>query len=119
MNKADIFYLIFVATIVSVRLGIYLLPKAKVRIFQRGIHHFWIGVILVFISFAFVWWRGYWIILALGLALIADESVYMFLEKKPVKGRWRSKTYWSATSIIGALASCIVVFLIRGWFVSF
>ncbi len=107
MEKTSIFYLIFILTIIAVRTAVFLFPDNKFRISGIIVHHFWIGVILVGIALLLGSFGYRWILLALGLALVADELVYMLLGAGPVAN------YWNIYSVSGAILDSFIVFMIR------
>lgn len=47
MKRSNIFYIIFILTILAVRLGVPLFPLNKIIVDGIRINHFWIGVILI------------------------------------------------------------------------
>jgi hypothetical protein len=73
------------------------------------IHHFWIGMLLVLLSWLLS--PKYTILRAvlfpIGLGLVADELVYILLGGRTVS------EYWSNYSVWGAIMMAILIFLIR------
>ncbi len=107
MDKANVFFIVFLAAIIAIRLYVFLFPEQKLRIFGMIIHHFWIGVILIMIALLFADFSYKWILLALGLGLVADELVYMLLGAGPVIN------YWNIYSVGGAILSSAIVFILK------
>ena len=101
-------FLIALATVLAIRLGVKLIPNKDVKIFGVIIHHFWMGVALVVIGW-FLPNIAYVsvLIFAIGLGLIADHLIYMIL------GAGGDKEYWAKGSLIGAGAMLILVFIFR------
>ena len=108
MDRANLFFIVFLAAIIAIRLFVFLFPEQKLRILGTVIHHFWIGVILVVIALLLTSFSYRWILLALGLGLVADELVYMLLGAGPVLTK-----YWSIYSVSGAIVNSAIVFLLR------
>jgi hypothetical protein len=109
MKKENIFYLIFILTMLAVRTDVFLFSMRKIIIGGMVIHHFWIGLMLVSLSWLFS--PKYTILKAvlfpIGLGLLADELVYIFLGDRTVSD------YWSLPSVLGAAAAAVIIFLLR------
>jgi hypothetical protein len=107
MERASMFYLIFILTIIAIRAGVYFFPENKLKISGTIIHHFWIGILLIGIAILLASFGYRWVLLSAGLALAADELVYMLL------GAGSVLNYWSIYSVAGAILNSTVVFILR------
>ena len=112
MDKGNAFFLVFILAVLAVRLFVFLFPDQNIRIFGAVIHHFWIGLILVLIALLIKSFESGWILLSVGLAMVADELVYMILGTGPVSN------YWKIYSISGAILNSIIVFMLRNRIIS-
>ena len=101
-------FLITLATVLIIRLGVKLFPDKDVTLFGIIIHHFWMGVVLVGIGW-FLPNIAYVsvLIFGVGLGLIADHLIYMIL------GAGGDEEYWAKGSLIGAGAMLVLVFIFR------
>lgn len=109
MGKGNIFYLIFISTILAIRLGVFILPQRKLIIGGMIIHHFWLGVILIlFVFLLFKMYNGLKVImLSAGLGLASDEFIYIILGDGPVSN------YWSIYSVSGTVVISAIIFVAR------
>jgi len=107
-------FLIVLATVLTIRLGVKLVPDKDLKLFGIIVHHIWIGVLLVLIAW-FLPTTAYVsvLIFGIGLGLIADHLIYMIL------GAGGDKEYWAKGSLIGAGAMLLVVFIFRTEIYSF
>lgn len=109
MKRDNIFYIIFILTILAVRLGVFLLPSNKIIVGGIRINHFWIGVILIllvlFVS------KNYSIIkmilFPIGLGIVADELSFMIFSDRTLTD------YWSIYSIVGIIATATIIFMLK------
>jgi hypothetical protein len=106
MKKENLFYLIFLFTILIVRLSIIIFPGREVLFL---VHHFWIGFILLLILLIIP--KKYKfpriLFLAMGIGLIADELVFIIL------GAGGDKEYWALPSIAGTIILMSIIYLSR------
>lgn len=109
MKKENIFYLIFILTILAIRTGVFLFPHKKLIIGGMIIHHFWIGAILIlFVLFLLKRYDILRIIIfSIGSGLAADELIYIILGGRTVS------EYWSIYSIFGTIMMAVIIFPIR------
>jgi hypothetical protein len=109
MKKENKFYLIFLSTIVAIRLWVFFFPLWKIIMNGIIIHHFWIGLIILLI--AFVIQKKYTsvveIIFPVSCGIITDELVYILFRGNTVS------QYWSGYSIYGCIVISIIVFIFR------
>ncbi|TAK95610.1 hypothetical protein EPO05_03785 [Patescibacteria group bacterium] len=109
MKKENIFYLVFVSTILAIRAWVFVFPQRKLIIDGVIIHHFWTGLLLV--TLALLWLNNYpklrIALFSIGLGLIADELSYIIFTGKTVA------EYWSSSSILGAITTAAIIFLLR------
>ena len=107
-------FLIILTTVLTIRLGVKLIPDKDLKLFGIIIHHFWIGVLLVLIGWllpniAYISVS----IFGIGLGLIADHLIYMIL------GAGGDEEYWAKGSLIGAVFTLLVIFIFRTQIYSF
>lgn len=109
MKKEDIFYFIFVLTILVIRLEVFLFPSNKIIVAGIRINHFWIGVILIlFVLLLSKRYNGLRIaIFSIGLGLVADELIFMIFGNRTIND------YWSIYSISGLIMTMIIVLVSR------
>lgn len=109
MKRSNIFYLIFVSTILIIRLEVLLFPTNKIIFDGIRINHFWIGVI--FILFVLFLSKNYNIIktvlFPIGLGIAADELFFMIFSNRTLTD------YWSIYSVSGLIITMIIVFILR------
>ncbi|MFA6076460.1 MAG: hypothetical protein WC735_00060 [Candidatus Paceibacterota bacterium] len=109
MKRSNIFYLIFVLTILAIRLEVFLFPSNKIIVDGIRINHFWIGVILILLVLFLS--KNYNIIkmvlLPIGLGIVADELFFMIFSNRTLAD------YWSIYSIIGVITTTVIIFVIR------
>lgn len=109
IKKDKLFYIIFVLTILVIRLGVFLFPQRKITIGGVGIYHFWIGVILMLVFLLIT--RRYSLlrmgVFSVGLGIITDELTFM------LTGAGTLVNYWSAYSIVGVILLAAIVFVFR------
>jgi hypothetical protein len=109
MKKGNIFYLIFILTILAIRTWVFFFPQKKLIINGMAIHHFWIGAIIILSVLLLLnnYNRLKSILFPIGLGLTADELTFIVL------GGGTVRNYWSAYSVFGTLIILIVIFLTR------
>lgn len=109
MKRGNIFYFIFILTILAIRLGVFLFPQKKLIIGGTIIHHFWIGAVLIlFVLLLPKKYTGLRIIMfSAGLGLVADELIYIILGGRTVS------EYWSIYSVVGAIMMTAIIFATR------
>lgn len=109
MKKYNIFYTIFILTILVTRLEVFLFPTNKIVIDGIRINHFWIGVILIllvlFLSKNYNVFKM--ILFPVGLGTVADELFFMIFSNRTISD------YWSVYSITGLVISTVIVFIFR------
>ena len=109
MKKESFFYLLFILTILSVRILVMVFPEIDLNVSGVIIHHFWFGVILIFLVFLIPKQKIYLKMLFLGLGggLILDELVFILL------GAGNDKEYWALPSLIGTVIFTMIVYPFR------
>lgn len=109
MKRSNIFYLIFVLTILAIRLEVFLFPTNKIIVDGIRINHFWIGVIFILIVLFLL--KNYnlfkMVLFSIGLGIVADELIFMILGDRTINA------YWSVYSITGLIISMVIVFIFR------
>ncbi len=108
-KNANIFYLIFILTIILIRIWIFWFPLRKIIISGIRINHFWVGVILI--SFLFFISKSYHllkiVIFSIGLGVITDELVFMIIGNRTIND------YWSIYSVFSVIIVMVLVFVFR------
>jgi VanZ family protein len=112
MKKENIFYLLFLATILAIRTWVFFFPQRKLIIDGTTIHHFWTGLLLALVAILLSrsctsCTKLSLILFSVGSGLVADESIYIALGGRTVS------EYWAISSVIGAIVMAVVVFLAR------
>lgn len=113
-KRTNIFYLIFILTIILLRIGVFLFPTNRIMLGGLRINHFWIGVVLIII--VIILSKRYNVLRAIlfpiGLGVVADELAFMILSSRTIND------YWSIYSLIGVLIVAVMVFALRQKIVS-
>ncbi len=101
-------FLIILATVLVIRLGVKLVPDKDVFVFGMVVHHFWFGVLLVLVGWSLpsIVYLSV-LIFGIGLGLMADHLIYMIL------GGGGDKEYWAKGSVIGAAFTLLLLFIFR------
>ncbi|MFA6973425.1 MAG: hypothetical protein WC238_01620 [Parcubacteria group bacterium] len=109
MKKENIFYLLFLATMLTVRTGVFFFPYRKLIIDGTIIRHFWTGLVLTLVAILLAksCTRLRLVLFSVGLGLVADELFYIVLGGRTVS------EYWAISSILGAMVTAAAVFLLR------
>ncbi len=111
MKRKNIFYFIFILTILATRAWVFFFPQKKLIVGGMVIHHFWLGVILIlFVLLLFKKYGGLRMAaFSVGLGLAADELTYIILGGRTVSD------YWSIYSVTGTIVILAIVFMTRNW----
>jgi hypothetical protein len=109
MRRENVFYSLFALIVAAVRLWVSLFPSHKIIVNGTIVHHFWIGLSLMAAFFVLPQRYGWpkTVLLAVSLALVADELSYIIF------GNGTVTDYWSTFSVAGMLVSAFVVFVLR------
>jgi len=108
MTGPDILFLLALLTVFGIRLGVKLVPNKDVLVFGMVVHHFWFGVLMVLLGWSLPMIPYVSILLiGIGIGLIADHLIYMLL------GAGGDEEYWAKGSIIGAVFTLVVIFVLR------
>ncbi len=104
MKRRNLFYLLFVSTVIVIRLGVFFVPNVDFTFLDFVLHHFWFGILLISVSFLFMKKKHFRIILfAIGCGLFVDELAFMMM------GAGGDNEYWGWLSVGGTiLIGCIV-----------
>ena len=109
IKKENLFYILLILTIISIRLGVFLIPEVDVSFIGLNIHHFWFGVIIVLIALIvpkkYDWVKI--VLYAIGLGLIVDQLVFMLL------GAGKDAQYWALPSLFGAIIIALIILPFR------
>jgi len=109
MKRKNKFYLLFLSTIIALRLWVFFFPLRKIMIDGTVIHHFWIGIVLLLITFIIQ--RKHSSIAEVSFpvscGIIGDELVYILFGGATVTD------YWSAYSVYGCIMVSVIVFIFR------
>ena len=109
MKKENLFYIIFILTIIIARISIIVFPEFDIKFLGVIIHHFWFGVILLaiglIISEKYESLKLYFY--SIGVGLMVDQLVFMIL------GAGRDKEYWALPSLLGTILLAIIIYPMR------
>ncbi len=111
MSENFLFLFIYCLTIMVIRVGVYLFPDRNLIINKKEIHHFWIGILAIIVSFFTPYFAT--TLYGIGLALFADELFFM------VFGGGNDKNYWSIKSLLGVLIISLLVILFSSTILDF
>lgn len=108
-KKENLFYFIFLVTILLLRGWIIVTPEVDVYFFGVLIHHFWCGVVLLLIAFIIPGERRLirMFLFAIGLGVAVDEFVFILL------GAGREEEYWALPASLGTIALVIFIFSMK------
>jgi len=107
MKHENTFYALYVLTIISIRLGVFLLPERDLMLFGIVIHHFLIGLALALIALLFRKTTPATILFPIGLGLAADQLIFILL------GAGKDAQYWSPGSVLGAIILALAIYPLR------
>lgn len=108
MQESDLFFIIFLATILFTRICLYFKPISSPTIKGFRLHHYMYGIILMIIGF----FINAIPIYAIGLGLFVDELPLFII------GGWHWKEYKSMPCILGVIVGILLVFILREQLVS-
>lgn len=97
------FFLVFLGTVLVVRLFLYLHPTPSPTLFHLRTHHYMTGALLGIIGL----YSKNLFVFAVGLGLFVDELTYLLMG-----GRTQHDNY-STVSLAGTVIFVIVVFFLR------
>lgn len=103
MNQSQLFFYIFTATILAIRLSLYVWPLPGPTIYGYRIHHYHIGALIAAFGLIFDSLPAY----AVGLALTVDELTYLLI------GGQTHEDNYSLPSLVGTSLLIALVFLCR------
>ncbi|MDB5266219.1 MAG: hypothetical protein JWN89_34 [Parcubacteria group bacterium] len=106
---ADLFFLIFLGTIIFTRLFLYFKPIPAPTVGKFWTHHYMYGVGLVLLGLLI----GSVVTYAVGLGLFVDELTYLLINGKNHEDNYSKK------SLIGTLIFIGVVFFLREFLSAF
>ena len=104
---SNYFFLIFVVTIVIVRLFLFLCPFSSPDIKGFRIHHYMYGIVGIIIGLVAHSINLY----AIGLGLFVDELTYIIIRGKDHKDNY------SLVSLLGTLLFVVAVFVFKDYLV--
>lgn len=109
MKQKNLFFIIFLLTIILIRIFVIIFPERDTYIFGILIHHFWYGIILLLIVFTIP--KKYSIpkifLSAIGLGYITDQLIFILL------GAGKDKEYWALPSLLGTIILIVIIFPLR------
>lgn len=103
----DLFFIIFLATILVTRVALYFKPVPSPTIHEFRLHHYMYGTVLLIIGILIT---NLWC-LAVGLGLFIDELPFLL-----IGGKTHADNY-SVKSLVGVTVLVIVVFFLRGYII--
>lgn len=109
MKEENKFYLLVVGTIFVIRISIMIIPNVDFMIFNKIMHHFWLGVVLLITGLIIPKNKESLkiILYGIGSGLIIDQFVFMVL------GSGGDTEYWSVSSLLGAVGGAIILYFRR------
>ena len=107
MIPENYFFLIFIATILMVRIALYVKPHPSPTIKGIRLHHWMYGLFLIPLAVMLKNIPLY----AIGLGLFIDELTFLLIGGKTHEDNYSWK------SLIGTVLFTIVVFFLRGYLV--
>jgi hypothetical protein len=109
MKRENLFCLLIILTIIIARISVIIVPEVDIRFLDIIIHHFWFGVILLFIGLIISKKKEYLKIFlyGIGIGLIIDQLVFMIL------GAGKDKQYWALPSLLGTIIITIIIWKFR------
>jgi len=115
MRKSNLFYFIFILTILTARIAIIIVPEVDMPFFGVIIHHFWFGA--TFLLVGLILSKKYETVKiylsAVGTGLMVDQFFFIIL------GAGKDKEYWSLFSLLGAFFLAIIVYFLKTKITSF
>ncbi len=105
MERKNYFFVIFLLTIVVVRVFLYLHPVSGPTFTGIRVHHYAYGILAIIISFFF----SSLTLFAVGLAFFIDELTYLLI------GGTTHQDNYSLVSLAGTVGFSFLVFFIRGF----
>jgi hypothetical protein len=105
-KKENLFYLIFILTIVLIRVGVFLIPNVDIVFWNVVIHHFWFGVVLL-IAWLLIKENKIGIYsFGIGSGLMVDQLAFILL------GSGGDFEYWGP-SLLGAVVLAVLIYFFR------
>jgi ABC-type multidrug transport system fused ATPase/permease subunit len=103
------FFLVFIVTVVSVRIFLYFRPTASPTVRGLRLHHYMYGIVGIILGVAF----NILTVFAVGLGLFIDELTFLL-----IRGRTHEDNY-SKASLLGTLFFVILVFFTQEYLLNF
>jgi len=112
MEKQNLFYIVFVLTILLFRIFLFLFPALDIDVIILGfeIHHIGFGLIIVLIGLVMPNKHPVLktIVFAVGFGMVIDEVIFIALGAGKV-----ATNYWAPASLIGTAILAISIFPLR------
>ena len=103
MKTSNEFFLIFLETILLVRIFLFLKPISSPNVGKFRIHHYMYGFIGILLGLVF----NFLFIYAVGVGLFIDELAYLL-----INGKTHADNY-STISLLGTLFFIIIIYVFR------
>ena len=107
MALSDQFFIIFLATIIIVRIFLFLKPISAPTIWDTRTHHYMYGIVGIVIGLII----NSPVIYAIGAALFVDELTYLLIGGKTHKDNY------SLRSLLGTALLVLLVFVFRQYLI--
>ena len=108
MYQANLFIIVFLITLITIRIAVYLKPIPSPTSKGFRMHHYMYGIVLIPISIL----TNSIILFGIGTALFFDELTFLLIGGKTHKDNY------SATSIMGTIGFAIILFIFRDFLLS-
>ena len=108
LETSQMFFTIFLATILIARIFLFVCPTPGPTIFGFRVHHYVYGLIILIIGYLF----NSIILCAIGLGLFIDELTFLLS-----RGKTHEDNY-SKMSLLGTACFVILVFVIKDYLIS-
>jgi hypothetical protein len=107
MVTSNYFFIIFLSTVLIIRLFLFVRPISSPTISGFRIHHYMYGVVGIVIGLLV----HFILVYAIGLGLFIDELTYLI-----IRGKNHADNY-SRISLFGTLVFVIIVFIFKSYLV--
>jgi hypothetical protein len=107
LKPSDLFFIVFLATILVTRIALYIRPTASPTIDGFRLHHYMYGIVIAIIG---VLCKNI-VVFSIGLGLLIDEIPYLIIHGKTHKDNYSEK------SLAGVLILTLIVLLARNFLI--
>jgi hypothetical protein len=109
MKPENIFYSVFILTIIIIRISIILVPEVDIEFFGIIIHHFYLGLFLILFGLVVPKQKLSFKILiyGIGMGLLFDQLIFIIL------GAGKDKEYWAPFSLYSTIIFSLILYPFR------